>query len=152
MPIFSLVGQYIKDLSFENLVSKELPQDGTEPSLQVNADVEYTPFSGISQLAQNGYEVVLTLHVTMTLGDKNLFIAELKYSGIVQFSQLYPEAQLEPVLYIEIPYYLFFEARNLIASLAAQAGFGPIFLRPVDFSQVYMSRSKFADKHAEVNA
>ena len=88
----------------------------------------------------------------MTLGDKNLFIAELKYSGIVQFSQLYPEAQLEPVLYIEIPYYLFFEARNLIASLAAQAGFGPIFLRPVDFSQVYMSRSKFADKHAEVNA
>jgi preprotein translocase subunit SecB len=149
MPKFSVVGQFIKDVSFENLVSRELPQAGQEPVVRVDADVEYRPFTGIAQMSQNAYETVLKVTATMTLGERNLFIAEVEYVGIVQFEKEYQESQVEPVVYIEIPYYLFFEARNLIASLATQAGFGPVFLRPVDFTQVYMSKSKHAQKMAE---
>ena len=148
MPKFSVVGQFIKDVSFENLVSRELPQAGEEPVVRVDADVEYHPFTGIAQMSQNAYETTLRVTATMALGDRNLFIAEIEYVGIVQFEKEYQESQIEPVVYIEIPYYLFFEARNLIASLATQAGFGPVFLRPVDFTQIYLSKSKHAQKMA----
>jgi len=148
MPKFSIVGQFIKDVSFENLVSRELPQAGQEPVVRVDVDVNYYPFTGIAQFAQNAYEIVLKVTATMGLGERNLFIAEIEYAGIVQFESAYQESQIEPVMYIEVPYYLFFEARNLIASLATQAGFGPVFLRPVDFTQIYMSKSKHAQKMA----
>lgn len=146
---FNVIGQYIKDLSFENLVSKEIQQNAEEPMINVNADVEYKPFSGISQLEDNTYEVILSISVVMSIGEKKLFIAEIKFAGIVQFEETYSEEQLEPIMFIEVPYYLYFESRNIISSLAFQAGFGPIFLRPVDFSSIYLSKSKYAKKFAE---
>jgi len=148
-PNFNVIGQYIKDLSFENFAARQAPQPGKEPMVEVNADVEYQSFSNIPGAPKHTYEVALTLSTTMKMGDQQLFIAEVKYAGIVQFESECKEEQLEPIMYIEIPYYLFFETRNLIASLAAQSGFGPILLRPVDFSQIYLKKSKHGHKFKE---
>ncbi|USO01999.1 MAG: protein-export chaperone SecB [Alphaproteobacteria bacterium] len=148
-PHFNVIGQYIKDLSFENLAAKKVLDPKKEPIVEVNADVDYSKFDSMPNVPENTYEVVLSLTATMKVGDNPLFIAEAKYAGIVQFDQEPTEEQLEPIAYIEIPYYLFFETRNLVASLANQSGFGPIVLRPVDFSEIYLKKSKHADKLKE---
>jgi len=148
-PHFNVIGQYIKDLSFENLAAKKALDPKKEPIVEVNADVDYTTFKGVPNAPEHTYEVMLSLTTTMKVENNPLFIAELKYAGIVQFDKAPTEEQLEPIMYIEIPYYLFFETRNLIASLANQSGFGPILLRPVDFSEIYLKKSKHADKLKE---
>lgn len=148
-PKFNIVGQYMRDISFENLVSREITPGEAEPMINVNADVEYKPFAGLAQLPQNTYEVVLSLSIDMSIETKKLFIAEIKFGAIVQFEESCSEEQIEPIVYIEVPYYLYFESRNIISSLAFQAGFGPIFLRPIDFAGLYFSKSKYAEKFAQ---
>lgn len=137
LPKYNLVGQYVRDLSFENLLQAEVgPKDN--PTISVEADVIYKEFDKL----ENSYEITLTVQAKMETEDKRMFIAELKYCGIVQFDQKYKKEEIEPILYIEVPYYLYFETRNLVSHLTFLSGFGPILLRPVDFAQIYQQRTK----------
>ena len=47
---------------------------------------------------------------------------------------------LEQVLLIECPRYLFPFARRLIADLSAEGGFPPFMLEPIDFAAIYLAR------------
>jgi len=51
-----------------------------------------------------------------------------------------PEADLEPVLLIECPRFLFPFARRIIADMTSDGGFPPFMLEPIDFAAVFAAR------------
>jgi preprotein translocase subunit SecB len=51
-----------------------------------------------------------------------------------------PEQDLEAVLMIECPRFLFPFARRIIADLTGEGGFPPFMLEPLDFAGIYASR------------
>ena len=71
--------QYIKDLSFENPNSPGSLQPKTEPSVEVNVDVQAV------SLSDHVYEVSLTTSITGRDETQTLFIIELVYAGIFTF-------------------------------------------------------------------
>ncbi len=68
-----------------------------------------------------------------------MFHIELVYSGLFQIIGV-PQADMEPVLMVECPRYLFPFARRLIADLSAEGGFPPFRLEPMDFAGIYAAR------------
>ena len=59
---------------------------------------------------------------------------------------------LEQVLMIECPRYLFPFARRMIADLTAEGGFPPLMLEPIDFAQIYLARKAQAQQQPVGNA
>lgn len=138
---FSIPAQYIKDISFENiLVASDKPKEiKGEPEILVNANVNTKALKG----EKNTYEVDLKVMATAQEQKQKIFIAEVTHIAIVQFDSKFVEENsqyIDPTLCIEIPFYLFFEVRNLIANMSHMGGFPPIFVRPVDFGALYQSK------------
>jgi preprotein translocase subunit SecB len=71
--------------------------------------------------------------------DEAVFHIELVYGGLFQIVGV-SEQDLEPVLMIECPRYLFPFARRIIADLTGEGGFPPFMLEPLDFAGIYASR------------
>ena len=69
---------------------------------------------------------------------------ELVYAGLFQVVGVEQE-DLEQVLMIECPRYLFPFARRLIADLSAEGGFPPLMLEPMDFAAIYLARKAQAE-------
>jgi preprotein translocase subunit SecB len=55
-----------------------------------------------------------------------------------------PEAELEAVLLIECPRFLFPFARRIIADMSMEGGFPPLLLEPIDFAGVYQAQRQQA--------
>ena len=68
-----------------------------------------------------------------------VFHIELLYGGLFQIVGV-SEQDMEPVLMIECPRFLFPFARRIIADLTAEGGFPPFLLEPIDFAAIYASR------------
>jgi preprotein translocase subunit SecB len=68
-----------------------------------------------------------------------VFHIELLYAGLFQIVGV-AEGDLEPVLMIECPRFLFPFARRIVADLTAEGGFPPFMLEPIDFAGIYASR------------
>ena len=56
-----------------------------------------------------------------------------------------PQEELEPVLLVECPRFLFPFARRVIADVTSDGGFPPFLLDPIDFAGVYAARSAQAE-------
>ena len=69
-----------------------------------------------------------------------MFQVELLYGGLFQLTGI-PEADIEAMLLIECPRYLFPYAREIVARATADGGFYPPFmLDPLDFAGIYAAR------------
>jgi preprotein translocase subunit SecB len=90
------------------------------------------------------YEVDLKLSASATRPDGPLFVVELLYGGVFQISGVGGE-DIEPVLLIECPRYLFPFARRVIADVTSEGGFPPFMLDPIDFAGVYAARKAQSD-------
>ena len=55
------------------------------------------------------------------------------------------DLEMEPVLLIECPRYLFPFARRIIAEVTSEGGFPPFLLDPIDFAGVYAARKAQAE-------
>ena len=73
----SILGQYIKDLSFENPTPAQTIQKlATEkPSMNINVNLN------AQQVAEDIYEVDLKITATAKSGEETAFVAELLYSS-----------------------------------------------------------------------
>jgi len=85
------------------------------------------------------FEVDLKLSARAARDDGPVFHVELVYGGIFQITGV-PDDQMEPVLLIECPRYLFPFARRMIADVTSEGGFPPFLLEPIDFAGVYAAR------------
>jgi len=133
-PGIRILAQYIKDLSFESPhVPESLRASGPPPQIDLNVELN-------AQGREDGlYEIDLKLTARAAREAETVFHIELVYSGLFQIIGV-PQADMEPVLMVECPRYLFPFARRLIADVSAEGGFPPFRLEPLDFAGIYAAR------------
>ncbi|ODT49423.1 MULTISPECIES: protein-export chaperone SecB [Alphaproteobacteria] len=130
-PSMNLVGQYIRDLSFENPnAPNSLLVGGANPAFNVSISV------GVKKQSEEIYAVELTLNAKANRDDTVLFNVELVYGGIFRMKNI-PEAQMSGLLMVECPRLIFPFARQVLASVTQQGGFPPLMMEPVDFAAIY---------------
>lgn len=131
---FTINGQYVKDLSFENPGAPAIyiALQGQQPNIDVNIDIH------VDSQSETQHEVELILKGECRLEDQVAFIAELKYAGL--FTIEAPAEHLEPILMIECPRLLFPFARNILSDITRDGGFPALHLNPIDFLQLYQQR------------
>jgi len=131
LPSMNLVGQYIRDLSFENPgAPASIMAGGASPAFNVSISV------GVKKQTDDVYAVELTLNAKANREETVLFNVELVYGGVFRLKNV-PEAQLSQLLMIECPRLIFPFARQVLASTTQQGGFPPLMMEPVDFSAIY---------------
>jgi preprotein translocase subunit SecB len=132
-PAMKILGQFIRDLSFENVVSQKPIAGEVVPDIQVQVSLD-----GRKRQAANQYEVITKLKIT----SKNkgteamLFLMELEYGGIFTIENV-PEEQLHPFLLIECPRMLFPFVRRIVSDITRDGGFPPLNLDNIDFVSLY---------------
>ncbi len=130
-PSMNLIGQYIRDLSFENPgAPATLMATGANPAFNVSISV------GVKKQSDDVYAIELTLNAKANREETVLFNVELVYGGIFRVKNV-PENQMAPLLMIECPRLVFPFARQVLASVTQQGGFPPLMMEPVDFAAIY---------------
>jgi preprotein translocase subunit SecB len=133
-PGIRIMAQFIRDLSFENPRAPEsLRASGVQP--QIELGVEMAARTRADEL----HEVDLKLTASAKNNEEPIFTVELLYGGLFQITGV-PQENLEPVLLVECPRFLFPFARRIIADLTSEGGFPPFMLDPIDFGMVYAAR------------
>ncbi len=129
----NILGQFVRDLSFENIVVQKGVQGEMQPEIQVQVSLD-----GKKRSADNQYEVISKYIVTSKnkADGANLFLLELEYGGIFQIEGV-PENQLHPFLMIECPRMLFPFARRIISDVTRDGGFPPVNVDNIDFVNLY---------------
>jgi preprotein translocase subunit SecB len=134
-PQLSVLGQYIKDLSFENPnAPRSLAPAQTPPQISIQINVV------VQQLAATDYEVALKLEGKAESTGTMLFAFELIFAGVFRVQNV-PQETLQPLVMIECPRLLFPFAREIIATAVRNGGFPPLLLDPVDFVALYQQRA-----------
>ena len=127
-----ILGQFIRDMSFENILSQK-PVDGkVQPDIQVQVSID------AKKRTEPQYEVMTKFKITSKNkeGGETLFVMELDYAGIFSIEGV-PQEQLHPFLLIECPRILFPFARRILSDATRDGGFPPLMLEPVDFAALY---------------
>jgi preprotein translocase subunit SecB len=133
-PSLNVLGQYVKDLSFENPgAPKSLGPRKSAPDININVNVN------ADNLSETDFDVTLTLAAKGQDKDGVLFNVELVYGGVFRVMGL-PQEQMIPVLFIECPRILFPFARQIIAECTRNGGFPPLMIDPIDFNAMFQQR------------
>jgi preprotein translocase subunit SecB len=140
-----VVGQYIKDLSFENPnIHKLLGTPGEKPALHIEVNVKAT------KIADKAYESMIQFKAEAANKSGVIYDLELAYGGLFQIDNL-PEQALEPFLLINCPSLLFPFVRRLVADLTRDGGFPPLLLDPIDFATLFTQRKQNPPRPQGVN-
>lgn len=133
-PGVRVLAQFIRDLSFENPRATEvLRAGGAQPQIEMGVEMN-------ARGREDGFfEVDLKLSARATREDGPVFHIELLYGGVFAIEGVGAE-DIEPVLLIECPRFLFPFARRVIADVTSDGGFPPFLLDPIDFAGVYAAR------------
>ena len=135
-PSFNLIGQYIRDMSFENPGAPgSVMLGGGSPQFNVGINV------GVKKQSDDVYAVEITLNAKAEREKNVLFNVELIYGGVFRIKNV-PENQLAPLLLVECPRLIFPFARQILASVTQQGGFPPLMMEPVDFNAIYVQNLK----------
>jgi preprotein translocase subunit SecB len=132
-PQINVLGQYIKDFSFENPRAPEsLRGPGTNPNLQVNFNVQ------AQSVGPDIFEVLLSLDVEAKSDEGPVYTLELVYAGGFRLRDI-PQQALKPILFIECPALLFPFVRRIVLDTTREGGF-PLSLDPIDFAAMFRKR------------
>ena len=124
---------YIKDLSFETPHSPEIFTEEWKPAVNMNLSSE------AKSLGEKLYEVVLTVTVTVTMGEKTAYLVEAHQAGIFHIEG-FPEEIVERMVATVCPNILFPFAREHVADLITRGGFPQLLLAPVNFEALYQQQ------------
>lgn len=134
VPGFRILAQYVRDLSFENPKAPDSLRIEGKP--QIDMGVELNAAGRPDGL----FEVDIKLSIKASTDTTAVFQVELLYGGLFQLSGI-AEQDIEPMLLIECPRYLFPYAREIVARATADGGFYPPFMmEPLDFAGIYAAR------------
>ncbi|MCF6303293.1 MAG: protein-export chaperone SecB [Devosiaceae bacterium] len=141
-PSLNILGQYLKDLSFENPNAPQslAIQDG-QPEINISVNVN------AKNLAPTDFEVELHIEAQATHQGNAVFAAELLYAGIFRLENI-PEDALHPIILVECPRMIFPFARQILADATQKGGFPPLMLDPIDFASMYEKRVAEGDDEA----
>ncbi len=133
-PSLSALGQYIKDLSFENPnAPNSLAPRENGPNIAISVNVN------AKQLSETDFEVELLLEGKAGEAEDLMFRFELIYAGIFRVLNI-PADNVQGVIMIECPRLLFPFARQIIADSVRNGGFPPLLIDPIDFAGLYQQK------------
>ena len=132
-PKMNVLAQFIRDLSFENILSQKGVSGEVQPDVQVQVNLDAK-----KRTPEHQFEVVMKLKVESKAKESSeiLFILELDYVGVFHIENV-PEDQLHPFLLIECPRMLFPFVRRIVSDLSRDGGFPPLNLETIDFLALY---------------
>jgi preprotein translocase subunit SecB len=142
-PGMKILAQYIRDMSFENILSQKGASGEVEPDVQIQVNIDAK-----KRTVENQFEIVIKLKVTsVNKGTtENLFLLEVEYAGLFLVTGV-PDEQLHPFLLIECPRMLFPFLRRIVSDVTRDGGFPPLNLETIDFLQLY--RQELERRQAE---
>lgn len=121
---------YVKDLSYE---APNTPQIFTE-EWRPKVDIQLA--NNAAKLADNVFEAVLSVTVTVKFEDKTAYLVEVQQAGIFNL-QGFPDEHLGALMGTVCPNILFPFAREVISDVVTKAGFPQLLLAPVNFEAMY---------------
>ena len=142
----NILAQYIRDMSFENILAQKGIQGEVNPdvSVQVNLDAK-------KRTAEHQFEVITKVQISSKVkeSDQQLFLLELEYAGVFHIEGV-PEDQMHPFLLIECPRMTFPFVRRIVSDVTRDGGFPPLNLENIDFVALY--RNEIARRQADAAA
>ena len=144
-----VLAQYIRDMSFENILAQKGVTGDAQPEIQVQVNLDAR-----KRKVEDQFEVITKLNVTSKTKEKGeaLFVLEIEYAGVFEIKGV-PEAQMHPYLLIECPRITFPFLRRIVSDVTRDGGFPPLNLETIDFLALYrteLARRAEAEK-AQVN-
>lgn len=133
-PQFAIQKIYLKDVSFESPNAPAVFTDG-EWAPEVNIQLN----SSYHMIAQDVYEVVLSITITAKQAKKTAFLVEVKQAGLFALSG-FDEENLAGMLGAYCPESLFPFAREAVADFVNKGGFPQLILNPINFNALYMQQ------------
>lgn len=143
-PQMRVLGQYIRDMSFENIVSQKGAAPDVQPDVQVQVNLDAK-----KRNQDNQYESSIKLNVTSKAkdGDAVLFVLEIDYVGMFHIENV-PDEQMHPFLLIECPRMIFPFLRRVVSDVTRDGGFPPLNLENIDFVSLYRNEVARRQKEA----
>ena len=135
-PQLMVLGQYIKDLSFENPNAPGSLQQQAQPQINITVNVSANPVSATDV----DVELRLEGKAQSADGGAVMFNIELVFAGMFRIQNV-PQEHVQPIVMIECPRLLFPFAREIVATSVRNGGFPPLLLDPVDFVALYQQRA-----------
>jgi preprotein translocase subunit SecB len=129
-PQFAVQRIYTKDISFEAPNSPAVFTEKWEPEINIEIN------SNGNKLADDVYEVVLSLTVTAKLGDKTAYLAEVQQAGIFTLSG-FNEQDMGGMIHSYCPNLLFPYVREVISDLVSKGSFPQMVMQPINFDALY---------------
>ncbi|HHW76274.1 MAG TPA: protein-export chaperone SecB [Xanthomonadaceae bacterium] len=130
---FEIQKVYLKDVSLETPNSPMIFTEQWQPQSEVRLE------TGAAPLAEDLFEVVLTVTVTSKLGDRTAYLAEVQQAGLFSLRG-FDDSQMGHMLHAFCPNILFPFAREELASLIGKGGFPALLLNPINFDGLYLQR------------
>jgi len=128
--VFEIQRVYLKDASFESPASPAIFTREFKPETNVELN------AGNKKLADNIYEVVLNITVTVKVEEDVAYLVEIKQAGIFSAAG-YKDEQLGHLLGSFCPNLLYPFAREAISDLVVKGGFPQMLLAPINFDALY---------------
>ena len=131
-----VLAQYIRDMSFENILAQKGVTGDAQPEVQVQVNLDAR-----KRKPENQYEVITKLNVTSKTKEKGepLFVLELEYAGVFEVTGV-PEEQMHPYLLIECPRITFPYLRRIVSDITRDGGFRQLNLEQVAFLALYRAK------------
>ena len=150
-PNTKVLAQFIRDLSFENILAQKGLDTNTPPDIKVKVNLDAK-----KRKSKNQYEILIKLSVVSSAKteDSNdsenskLFILEIEYGGIFEVTGV-PEDQIPPYLMIECPRILFPYLRRIVGDVTRDGGFPPLNLEQINFLALYQNEISRRQAEAE---
>lgn len=142
-PQMRVLGQYIRDMSFENIMSQTGGGADIQPDVQVQVNLDAK-----RRTVENQYESAIKLNITSKdkESDKTLFVLEIDYVGVFHVENI-TDDQIHAFLLIECPRMIFPFLRRIVSDITRDGGFPPLNLENIDFLNLY--RTELARHQAE---
>ena len=129
-----VLAQYIRDISFENMVAKKgITGAEVQPDIQVAVSLDAR-----KRPVDHQYDVISKYRCTSKnkTNGETLFLLEVEYGAIFHVEGV-PEEQLHPFLLIECPRLVFPFVRRIISDVTRDGGFPALNVDTVDYMALY---------------
>ena len=143
LPKMQILGQFVRDMSFENIAAQKSVNAAVQPDIQVQVALDAR-----KREAEDQYDIIMKLKIESKTKEDTpqaIFLLELEYGGIFKVENIANE-QLHPFLLIECPRMLFPFVRRIVSDVTRDGGYPPLNLDTIDFMALY--RQQLAQRAA----
>lgn len=132
-PVFNIEKIYVRDSSLEVPHAPQIFLERENPQIDVQLHTQADSFE------KGLFEVIVTATVTAKIGEKVMFLIEVKQAGVFRISNV-PGNELEQVLAVMCPNILFPYLREAVSDVSVRAGFASVLLNPINFEALYQQQ------------